>query len=155
MRRTVAKAIPEPEWPADTVGRMPIGKLLPYARNARQHSDAQIAQIAASIKEWGWTIPVLVDEANTLIAGHGRVLAAHQLGLPDVPTMVARGWSEAKVRAYRIADNKLALNSSWDDELLKPRVRGLDRRLRPNADRLRCAGYRDAHARYTTTWGVQ
>ena len=108
----------EDQWPADEVERQPIGKLLPYARNARQHSDAQIAQIAASIKEWGWTVPVLVDENDTLIAGHGRVLAAHQLGLPDVPTMVARGWSDAKVRAYRIADNKLALNSSWDDELL-------------------------------------
>jgi hypothetical protein len=119
VSRTRTKPQPEQDqWPADKVERQPIGNLLPYARNARQHSDAQIAQIAASIKEWGWTVPVLVDEHNTLIAGHGRILAAYQLGLPDVPTIVARGWSDAKVRAYRIADNKLALNSSWDDELL-------------------------------------
>jgi ParB-like chromosome segregation protein Spo0J len=107
-----------PEWPADQVERRPVETLIPYARNARTHSDAQIAQIAASIREWGWTIPILVDEAGTLIAGHGRVLAARVLGLDDVPVMVARGWSEAKVRSYRIADNKLASLSGWDDELL-------------------------------------
>jgi hypothetical protein len=106
------------EWPADQVERRPIEKLLPYARNARLHSDAQIAQIAASIREWGWTIPVLVDEAGALIAGHGRILAARQIGIETVPVMTARGWSEAKVRAYRLADNKLAELSSWDNELL-------------------------------------
>jgi hypothetical protein len=115
----VARAVPKfPEWPADQVERRPLEQLIPYARNARMHSDAQIAQIAASIREWGWTIPILVDEAGTLIAGHGRILAARVLGLADVPVMVARGWSEAKVRSYRIADNKLSLLSGWDDELL-------------------------------------
>jgi ParB-like chromosome segregation protein Spo0J len=98
--------------------RRPIAEPVPYARNARLHSPAQIAQLAASIREWGWTMPVLIDPKGNLIAGHGRVLAAHQLGLTEAPAMVARGWSSAKIRAYRIADNKLALNSAWDEELL-------------------------------------
>jgi ParB-like chromosome segregation protein Spo0J len=105
-------------WPADKVTRQPLADLIPYARNARLHSPAQIAQIAASIREWGWTMPVLIDPKGNLIAGHGRVLAAHQLGLTEAPCMVARGWSPSKIRAYRIADNKLALNSAWDEELL-------------------------------------
>jgi DNA modification methylase len=96
-----------------------VTALIPYARNARTHSDEQVAQIAASIREWGWTMPVLVDEAGTIIAGHGRVLAAQRLGLPEVPVMVAAGWSEAKRRAYVIADNKLGLNAGWDEELLR------------------------------------
>ena len=70
-----------PLWPADQVERRPVSALIPYARNARTHSDAQIAQLAASIREWGWTVPVLVDEAGTIIAGHGRVLAAQRLGI--------------------------------------------------------------------------
>lgn len=107
-----------PEYPADEVTRIATASLVPYARNARTHSDAQVAQLAASIREWGWTIPVLVDEQGTLIAGHGRLLAAQVLGLPDVPAMVARGWSEAKKRAYVIADNRLALNAGWDESML-------------------------------------
>ena len=83
------------------------------------HSDEQIAQIAASIREYGWTVPALVDEAGTLIAGHGRVLAARQLGIEEIPTMVAVGWSEGQIKAYRLADNKLGLNSAWDVGLLK------------------------------------
>src|SRR5215213_8771673 len=106
-------------WPADQVERWDISQLVPYARNARTHSDAQVAQIAASIREWGWTVPVLVDEAGELIAGHGRVLAARQLGIAEVPVMIARGWSEAQKRAYVLADNKLALNAGWDEELLR------------------------------------
>jgi len=106
-------------WPADHVERWPIERLIPYARNARTHSDAQIAQIAASIREWGWTAAVLVDEAGTIIAGHGRVLAARQLALADVPVTVARGWSDAQKRAYTLADNKLAMNAGWDEEMLK------------------------------------
>jgi DNA modification methylase len=78
-----------------------------------------VAQIAGSIKEWGWTMPVLIDENGGLIAGHGRVLAAHLLKLTEVPVMVARGWSEAKKRAYILADNQLALNAGWDLEQLK------------------------------------
>lgn len=105
-------------WPADKVERRQVSSLLPYARNARTHSEAQVAQIAASITEWGWTVPVLIDEAGTIIAGHGRILAAQKLGLADVPVMVAAGWSDAKKRAYVLADNKLAMNAGWDDELL-------------------------------------
>jgi DNA modification methylase len=101
-------------WPADKVERCPVSKLVPNARNARTHSDEQIAQIAASIQEWGWTIPVLVDEVGLIIAGHGRILAAHLLGIKDVPVMVATGWSDAKKRAYMLADNKLTLNAEWD-----------------------------------------
>jgi ParB-like chromosome segregation protein Spo0J len=106
-------------WPADKVERWAIDRLIPYARNARTHSDEQVAQIAASIREFGFTNPVLVDEEGTLIAGHGRVLGAQQLGITDVPTMVARGWTPAQIQAYRVADNKLALNAGWDPELLR------------------------------------
>jgi site-specific DNA-methyltransferase (adenine-specific) len=103
--------------PADKVERWAIDRLVPYARNARTHSDEQISQIAASIKEWGWTTPVLVDEQGGIIAGHGRTLAAQRLKMAEVPVMVARGWSEAKKRAYVLADNKLALNAGWDNEM--------------------------------------
>jgi DNA modification methylase len=121
-RRTARKAGPVtevgPSWPADAVTRRPVAALIPYARNARTHSPEQVAQIAASIREWGWTVPVLIDEVGTIIAGHGRVLAAQSLGIADVPVMIAAGWSEAQKRAYVIADNKLALNAGWDAELL-------------------------------------
>jgi DNA modification methylase len=106
-------------WPADSVERRPVAALVPYARNARTHSPVQVGQIAASIREWGWTTPVLVDEQSNIIAGHGRVLAAQRLGIEDIPVMVARGWSEAQKQAYVIADNKLALNAGWDEDLLR------------------------------------
>jgi len=112
-------------WPADKVMRRPLAALVPSARNARTHSDAQIDQIAASIKEWGWTVPVLVDEAGTIIAGHGRVLAAERLGIVQVPNMVARGWSEAQKRAYVIADNKLPENAAWNEALLRVEIADL------------------------------
>jgi ParB-like chromosome segregation protein Spo0J len=105
--------------PADKVERWDITRLTPYARNSRTHSDEQISQLAASIKEWGWTTPVLVDEDGSIIAGHGRTLAAQRLKMTEVPVMVAKGWSDAKKRAYVIADNKLALNAGWDNELLR------------------------------------
>jgi len=104
--------------PADSVEKWSIDKLIPYARNARTHSEEQIGQLAASIKEWGWTTPVLVDEQGSIIAGHGRTLAAQKLKMKEVPVMVARGWSEAKKRAYVLADNKLAMNAGWDNEML-------------------------------------
>ena len=106
------------DWPAQSSELWPIEKITPYARNSRTHSDEQVAQIAASIREWGWTNPILVDEDGGLIAGHGRLLAARKLGLAQIPTMVAKGWSEAQKKAYVIADNKLALNAGWDLELL-------------------------------------
>ena len=105
--------------PADQVQQWPIDKLIPYAKNARTHSEEQVAQIAASIKEWGFTTAVLVDESGSIIAGHGRVMAARKLGLTEVPVMVAAGWTDAQKRAYVIADNKLALNAGWDDEMLR------------------------------------
>ena len=108
----------EIQWPADKVERRAVASLIPYARNARTHSDEQVGQIAASIREWGWTVPVLVDEDGGIIAGHGRILAAQRLGIADVPCMVAAGWSEAQKRAYVLADNKLALNAGWDNDLL-------------------------------------
>lgn len=107
-----------PAWPADAVERRSVASLTPYARNARLHSEGQVAEIAASIREWGWTMPVLVDESGGIIAGHGRVLAAQLLGLAEVPVMVARGWSADQKRAYVIADNKIGLNAAWDDALL-------------------------------------
>jgi ParB-like chromosome segregation protein Spo0J len=107
------------QWPAETVQRAAVSSLIPYARNARTHTDAQVSQVAASIREFGFTNPVLVSEDNTIIAGHARVLAAQKLGLAEVPVMVARGWSEAQKRAYVLADNKLALNAGWDDDLLR------------------------------------
>jgi hypothetical protein len=95
------------------------GSLIPYARNARTHSENQVAQIAASIREFGWTNPILTDEDGGIIAGHGRVLAARLLGNGMVPTIPLVGLTEAQKRAYIIADNKLALNAGWDDELLR------------------------------------
>lgn len=109
-------------WPADKVERRDVSELIPYARNARIHSEAQVAQIAASIKEWGWTTPVLIDENGGIIAGHGRVLAARKLKLDQVPVMTAAGWSEAQKRAYVLADNQLALNAGWDVDLLKVEI---------------------------------
>ena len=104
--------------PADKVERWNIDRLIPYARNSRVHSPDQIAQLAASIKEWGWTNPILVDVDGQIIAGHGRLEAARMLKVTEVPVMVADGWTEAQKRAYVIADNKLALNSDWDTKLL-------------------------------------
>jgi hypothetical protein len=96
----------------------PIEDLIPYARNSRTHSDAQVAQIAASIKEFGWTNPVLLDGENGIIAGHGRIMAASKLGEKEVPTIELSHMNENQKRAYIIADNKLALNAGWDNEML-------------------------------------
>jgi DNA modification methylase len=96
----------------------PLEGLIPYARNARTHSDAQVAQIAASIKEFGWTNPVLVDGDNGVIAGHGRLLASRKLGIVEVPVIELSGLSEPAKRAYILADNKLALNAGWDEAML-------------------------------------
>jgi ParB-like chromosome segregation protein Spo0J len=92
--------------------------LIPYARNSRTHSDGQVAQIAGSIREFGFTNPVLIDAENGIIAGHGRVMAAGKLGLDEVPCIRLDHLTETQRRAYIIADNKLALNSGWDEEML-------------------------------------
>ena len=103
---------------SQTIEAVPINDLVPYARNSRTHSDAQAAQIAASIKEFGFTNPVLIDADGGIIAGHGRVLAARVLKLDSVPCIRLSHLTETQKRAYIIADNKLALNGGWDDELL-------------------------------------
>jgi ParB-like chromosome segregation protein Spo0J len=96
----------------------PLKDLIPYARNSRTHSSSQIAQIASSIKEFGWTQPILLDGTNGIIAGHGRFEAAFLLGIQDVPTIDLAHLTEAQKRAYVIADNKIALNSGWDEQML-------------------------------------
>lgn len=101
------------------IKQRPIDSLIPYTRNARTHSDEQVEQIAASIREFGWTNPVLVDGKNGIIGGHGRVLAAKLLGEKKVPCIELAGMSESETRAYILADNKLAENAGWDDELLR------------------------------------
>jgi len=103
----------------------PIDDLKPYANNPRTHSKRQIEQIAESIKAFGWTNPVLIDDAGGVIAGHGRIEAAKLLGLDAVPTLCLSAMSEAQKRAYIIADNKLAENAGWDDEILAIELQGL------------------------------
>ena len=101
-----------------TIEYRALADLVPYARNSRTHSDEQVAQIAGSIKEFGFTNPVLIDGEGGIIAGHGRVLAARKLSMESVPCIVLDYLTEAQKRAYVIADNKLALNAGWDDEML-------------------------------------
>ena len=96
-----------------------VSDLIPYARNSRTHSEVQINKIASSIKEFGFLNPVLIDKDNGIIAGHGRVMAAKKLGLKEVPVLLADHLSEAQKRAYIIADNRLALDADWDDEMLR------------------------------------
>jgi DNA modification methylase len=103
-----------------------IESLIPYARNSRTHSDSQVAQIAASIKEFGFTNPVLIDADGGIIAGHGRIMAARKLGLVEIPCIRLGHLTEAQKRAYVIADNKLALNAGWDTEMLVNELRDLE-----------------------------
>lgn len=104
----------------------PVADLIPYVMNARTHSEEQVAQIAASIKEFGFTNPILLDEENGIIAGHGRILAARKLGLDTAPCIVLDGLTKAQKKAYIIADNKLALNAGWDFPMLKDALLDLD-----------------------------
>lgn len=94
------------------------GDLIPYVNNSRTHSEQQVQQVASSIKEFGFTNPILIDEQDGIIAGHGRLLAAQKLKLDEVPTITLEGLTDAQRKAYVIADNKLALNSGWDSEML-------------------------------------
>ena len=107
------------------IENQPIDRLIPYARNSRTHSEEQIAQVAASIKEFGFTNPVLIDSDGGIIAGHGRVMAARKLGLADVPCIRLSHLTESQRRAYVIADNKLALNSGWDEKMLSAELASL------------------------------
>ena len=104
---------------------LPVGKLLRYAKNSRTHSDEQVEQLVNSIREFGFTNPVLIDEKNELIAGHGRLAAAEFLEMDKVPAIRLSNLSEKQKKAYRIADNKLALNAGWDMQLLAEEVKEL------------------------------
>ncbi|EEQ4562065.1 ParB N-terminal domain-containing protein [Escherichia coli] len=104
---------------------LPVGKLLRYAKNSRTHSDEQVEQLVNSIREFGFTNPVLIDEKNELIAGHGRLAAAEILEMDKVPAIQLSNLSEKQKKAYRIADNKLALNAGWDMQLLAEEVKEL------------------------------
>ena len=113
-------------WPADKPERRTLSSLKPFKRNARTHEKEQIRRIAASIGEWGFTIPILIDEEGEIIAGHARAEAAKLLDLTEVPVIVASGWTEAQKRAYVLADNQLHItNSGWDGDLLKDELLGL------------------------------
>lgn len=103
-----------------------IEELSAYENNARKHSDQQVSELAASIQEFGFTNPVLIDENNQLIAGHGRVAAALEVGLDEVPCIVLSGLSEDQRRAYVIADNKLAINATWDFDMLAAELKAID-----------------------------
>lgn len=100
-------------------------ELIPYVNNTRLHTEEQVSQVASSIKEFGFTNPILIDEDGGVIAGHGRLMAAKLLKLTEVPTITLSGLSEAQKKAYVIADNKLALNSAWDYDLLKVELESL------------------------------
>jgi ParB-like chromosome segregation protein Spo0J len=100
------------------IEQLPTADLIPYARNTRTHSPEQVAQIAGSIREFGFTNPILIDADNGIIAGHGRVMAASKLGLAKVPCIRLAHLTDTQKRAYIIADNKLALNAGWDEEML-------------------------------------
>jgi ParB-like chromosome segregation protein Spo0J len=115
----------QPQREIMEIVQISVDSLIPYVNNSRTHSDEQVAQIAASIKEFGWTNPILIDGENGIIAGHGRLLAARKLGYKDVPTIELADLTETQKKAYIIADNKLALNAGWDDEVLKIEIADL------------------------------
>lgn len=113
------------DWPAARVEMWAVEDVAPYARNARTHPEEQIEQIMGSMRRFGFTVPMLVAEDGTIIAGHGRFEAAVRLGLAEVPVMVARGWSDDQARAYTVADNLLAETSEWDADLLRAELEDL------------------------------
>jgi ParB-like chromosome segregation protein Spo0J len=113
-----------PQFPAYKT--ISVAELIPYARNSRTHSEAQVAKIASSIREFGFLNPVIVDGNNGIVAGHGRVLAAQKLKLATLPCIEAAHLTEAQKRAYVIADNRLALDAGWDNDLLKIELQDLD-----------------------------
>lgn len=106
---------------------VPTSSLIPYDRNPRTHPDSQIEQLKNSIRQWGWTIPILIDENDQVIAGHGRLFAAQSLGMEDVPCMTAEGWSEEQKKAYIIADNKLAEGGEWDTSLYFSELKSINK----------------------------
>ena len=114
------------QFAPEAIEQWPIDRLRPYAMNAKTHAPDQVARIAASMAEFGWTVPVLVSAEGEVIAGHGRILAAGELGLPEVPVIILDHLSEAQRRAYRIADNKLTELGGWDDALLAQELHALN-----------------------------
>jgi len=116
--KSTARPVARGSADAMKIVQKPVDKLIPYINNSRTHSDEQVAQIAASIKEFGWTNPILVDGDNGIIAGHGRLMAARKLGYTEVPTIELKDLTETQRKAYIIADNRLALNAGWDNEML-------------------------------------
>jgi len=105
-------------WAASAVKLCALSEIKPYERNARTHPEAQIQELAAAIEKWGWTQPIVIDEAGMILAGHARYEAAQLLDLDRVPVVEALGWSEEEKRAYVLADNRIALNAGWDEALL-------------------------------------
>lgn len=110
---------------ASHIERWPLDRFIPYARNARTHSDEQVPQLAASIKEFGFVNPILAGPDHAIIAGHARLLAARKLSLTEVPVIIIEGLTENQRRALLLADNKLALNAGWDDEMLRLEIEAL------------------------------
>ena len=121
-----AGASPSRPWPADRVERWPIERLIPYTTSPRIHSEADLDKLTDAVRQWGWTMPVLVDEQGQMIAGEARLCVAQRLKLPSVPVVVARGWTEEEKSAYRLADNQLAARASWDPDLLRAELQALD-----------------------------
>jgi ParB-like chromosome segregation protein Spo0J len=116
----------KPNWPATNSEKRAVGLLTPHPRNARRHTKEQIELIARSMREWGFTFPVLIDEDNVILAGHARVEAAKLNNFADVPVIVAKGWTKAQKKAYVLADNQITLaGSDWDAELLRLEMKDL------------------------------
>ncbi len=113
------------DWAAWNITRYKVDDLIPYERNPRIHPQSQIDQLAQSIREWGWTMPILIDESANVIAGHGRLFAAQELNIDEVPCITASGWSDQQKKAYVIADNKLTESASWDDGLYFSELKAL------------------------------
>jgi ParB-like chromosome segregation protein Spo0J len=132
--------MPKAPWSASAVEARPVASLLPYAANARTHSPEQVAQIAASIIEFGFVAPILIDERGEIIAGHGRLMAAQSLGLQTVPTIVRAGLTEAQKTALRLADNRMGRGAARG----RARQAARSRRDRSGADRLRVGRDRSA-----------
>ena len=125
MTKPKAPADPKGLWPATKTYTRRVDKLTPNPRNSRTHSDEQVDQIVGLIKEFGWTNPILVDENDMILAGHGRLEAAKRMGLTSVPVVVAKGWTEKQKRAYVIADNQSAMNAGWDMDVLSAELSAL------------------------------
>src|SRR5271157_4902937 len=123
--RRESSVTPERVLRALVVERWPVDRLIPYIRNARTHTEEQVAQVAASIVEFGWTNPILVGADGVIIAGHARLLAARKLGMTEVPVIVLDHLSETQRRALVIADNRLAMNAGWDEEMLRVELESL------------------------------